>query len=105
MLSTHVLDISRGRPASGIGVELYRLHSSARTLVAQAATDGDGRIAAPFGGTLEPGVYELCFRVAEYYEDCFFELIPIRFRITERGGKYHVPLLLSPYGYTTYRGS
>lgn len=105
MLSTHVLDVARGTPASGMLVTLYRCEAAQRKELAQANTGKDGRIAAPFGGDLEPGVYELVFDVIEYYDDAFYDQILVRFRVDSQTEKYHVPLLLSPYGYTTYRGS
>lgn len=105
MLSTHVLDIAHGRPAGGIPVTLYRASASGWTLVARASTDEDGRIAAPFGADLESGVYELRFDVSGCYEDGFYSEIPVRFHLSDPKARYHVPLLLAPYGYSTYRGS
>lgn len=105
MLSTHILDISRGCPAAEVDVALYRVTSAARTFVARAKTDKDGRIASPFGGALDPGVYELSFQIADYFAESFYDEIPVRFRITDSAARYHVPLLVSPYGYSTYRGS
>jgi len=105
MLSTHVLDTARGCPAAGMLVTLYRFEAELRKKIAQANTDQDGRIAAPFGGDLEPGVYELVFDVIEYYDDAFYDQVLVRFRTDSPTQRYHVPLLLSPYGYTTYRGS
>ena len=96
-LSTHVLDTARGRPAAGIAVQLY---DSARELLNIATTDADGR--ALLHESLPPGVYELWFAVKA---SPFLEDVVVRFRVTEGETKYHVPLLLSPYGYTTYRGS
>ena len=107
-LSTHVLDIARGVPAVGIEVALYRLGKE-RTLIAQAATNTDGRIPAPFGGPLEPGSYELVFGAGSYFAsaglETFYNEIPIRFRVGPGQESYHVPLLLAPWGYSTYRGS
>ncbi len=109
-ITTHVLDTARGLPAAGVTVALYALDGlGARTLVAQAVTDDDGRSAAPLGSTLRAGAYELLFSVGEYFARHhvagFYDEIPVRFRIGDRPGKYHVPLLLSPWGYSTYRGS
>ena len=108
MLSTHVLDVAQGRPASGVKVELYRVGSS-RTHVATATTDADGRIAAPFGGTLETGWYELVFSVGSYFAgagtESLYDDIPVRFRIDAGAERYHIPLLIAPWGYSTYRGS
>jgi 5-hydroxyisourate hydrolase len=107
-LSTHVLDVARGRPAAGIEVALYRL-ARERTLLASAVTDADGRIASPFGGELEAGWYELVFLTGRYFAggglEAFYDEIPVRFRIDPGDDRYHVPLLLSPFGYSTYRGS
>jgi 5-hydroxyisourate hydrolase len=109
MLSTHVLDVMRGKPAAGMEVRLYRVTPDARTEIARAETDADGRIAAPFGGRLEPGVYELLFYAGKYLHatdaQVFYAHIPVQFLIASADEKYHVPLLLSPFGYSTYRGS
>ena len=107
-LSTHVLDTSRGKPAAGIVVELM---NGGRQLLKAAATDADGRVPRDAFGEIPPGVYELVFRAGEYFrargakpdEPAFLDDVVIRFGVAE--GSYHVPLLLSPYGYTTYRGS
>ena len=96
-LSTHVLDTARGRPAPGIEVCLY---NSARELLGKALTDADGR--ALMHENLAPGEYDLVFAVG--ISD-FLDQIVVRFRIAGGESKYHVPLLVSPYGYTTYRGS
>jgi 5-hydroxyisourate hydrolase len=107
-LSTHVLDTARGTPASGIGIALYALTDS-RTLLAEAITNTDGRTDAPLATALPPGTYELVFAVAAYFaaaaNPAFYGDIPIRFTLTGDANHYHVPLLLSPWGYTTYRGS
>jgi 5-hydroxyisourate hydrolase len=107
-LSTHVLDTARGTPAEGIAIVLYFLEGERRTLVGQGTTNADGRVDAPLGTALRTGIYELVFSVGLYFDrqgvDCFYEDIPIRFEL-DRPGKYHVPLLLSPWGYSTYRGS
>ncbi len=108
MLSTHVLDIAHGTPAEGVSVVLYRILSDSRQEIARAATNGEGRIASPFGGELEPGTYELVFAAGVYLQNAgsesFYENIPIRFSLAD-GRDYHVPLLLAPWGYSTYRGS
>lgn len=104
-LSTHVLDLSMGVPAAGIEVALYRLDGSARTELARAMTNADGRVSAPFGGELAPGEYELEFSAGAYFRaDALYDRIPVRFRMNSER-HYHVPLLLSPWGYSTYRGS
>lgn len=103
-LSTHVLDTSRGRPAAGMTVRLYR--DSA--LLAEAKTNADGRTAEPLlaGDSIPTGTYELIFSVGAYFGSSpFLEDVVVRFRIADAAGNYHVPLLVSPYGYTTYRGS
>lgn len=96
-ISTHVLDVARGEPARGIRVELYR--EEAR-LSAQE-TNEDGRIADLVGGDLVPGAYRLVFTVPS----AFFSRLEVRFAVTDTSRHYHIPLLLSPYGCTTYRGS
>jgi 5-hydroxyisourate hydrolase len=96
-VSTHVLDAVQGRPAAGIAVSLT---SSSGAQVGAGVTDADGRVAA-LAGDLEPGVYRLRFEV----ETPFYPEVVIAFRVTDAGGHHHVPLLLSPYAYSTYRGS
>ncbi len=106
-VSTHVLDTARGRPAAGVLVGLFALEEGHRRHVATATTNADGRTDAPLGTDLAPGTYELLFSVAQYLGDgsAFYDAIPIRFRIDGEGERYHVPLLLAPWGYSTYRGS
>ena len=112
-LSTHVLDTARGRPAGGIPVMLHRLGAEgARSLVAQATTNADGRTDAPLlaGEAFAAGAYELTFTVGAYFDDLapgapFLDAVPLRFTIGDPDGHYHVPLLVSPWGYSTYRGS
>jgi 5-hydroxyisourate hydrolase len=106
-LSTHVLDTSLGKPAAGIRVTLQQ----DRIVVQKALTDADGRIPGftDAGASLRPGTYQLRFAVAEYWmttgRAAFYPEIVIHFMIGTDAEHYHVPLLLSPYGYTTYRGS
>ena len=95
-LSTHILDTAQGRPAAGVDVCLF---DASRAQLKTVVTDADGR--ALVDENLVPGVYELVFAVTSD----FFDQVVIRFRIAEGEARYHVPLLLSPYGYTTYRGS
>jgi 5-hydroxyisourate hydrolase len=103
-LSTHVLDTARGHPAAGIRVTLEALVGNESVEGASGITDEDGRFR--FDGDLEPGNYRLTFAVHEHLgDDAFYRRIPIEFFITESDEHYHVPLLLSPFGYTTYRGS
>lgn len=114
-LTTHVLDTMAGRPARGLRIELYRLAGHERRHLKTVETNEDGRIDRPLleGAELEKGCYELVFAAGAYLrassvhlpEPPFLEEIPIRFGIAEPGQHYHVPLLLSPYGYSTYRGS
>jgi 5-hydroxyisourate hydrolase len=113
-LSTHVLDVSRGEPASGMLVEVHILTTDGRRLLATATTNVQGRTDAPLlAERLEPGIYELTFHAAAYFrghglalpEPAFLGDIVIRVGLAEAAGHYHVPLLLSPYGYSTYRGS
>jgi 5-hydroxyisourate hydrolase len=108
-LSTHILDVSRGVPAAGVDVVLVHITGDGATELTRARTDADGRVAASFGGALAAGVYELRFDVAGYHKQTgtasFYDVIPVRFRILDAGEHYHVPLLLAPWGYSTYRGS
>ncbi len=111
-LTTHVLDTSSGRPAAGIRVTLS---SAAGEPIASATTNTDGRLDAPIlqGEAFAAGVYELRFHVADYFrslgvdlpEPPFLDVVPIRFGIADAQAHYHVPLLISPFGYSTYRGS
>ncbi|MDB5026743.1 MAG: pucM [Candidatus Eremiobacteraeota bacterium] len=108
-LSTHILDTARGRPAQGILVGLFAIEAGHRRHVATAVTNADGRTDVPLATGLAPGAYELLFSVSEYFAceeiATFFSEIPIRFCIDASADRYHVPLLLSPWGYATYRGS
>lgn len=106
-ITTHVLDTSLGKPAEGIRVKLQ--YDGA--VVGSGITDDDGRVRelVPAGTPLQEGVYRLIFSVGEYFEatgrDTFYPEIVVNFRIIAGSGNYHVPLLLSPFGYSTYRGS
>lgn len=108
-LSTHVLDTSAGAPAQGISVTLLRLEGGARQEIGTFVTNSDGRTDGPLlsGDAVVPGVYELVFDVAAYFRGTptFYETIPIRFRVADPAGHYHVPLVLTPWAYSTYRGS
>lgn len=108
-LSTHVLDIAKGLPAKGVAVSLYELGASARGRLASTVTNADGRTDAPLlaGAPLRIGLYELEFDVGPYFgaQPAFFDKIPLRFSIAEPEAHYHVPLLVSPWSYSTYRGS
>lgn len=114
-LSTHVLDNVSGKPAQGVSIALYEIGASARALVTEATTNADGRTDQPLmaGGPLRIGRYELQFNVAQYFaangtaqaNPPFLDVVPIRFSIAEPEGHYHVPLLVTPWSYSTYRGS
>ncbi len=102
-LSTHVLDTARGRPAAGVGVRLTRVRDGA--VLAEGTTDGDGRLRLPDAAT-ERGAYRLTFDTGGYLgPDAFFPEVTVVFTIADPGEHHHVPLLLSPFGYSTYRGS
>lgn len=111
-LTTHVLDTSSGKPAAGLRVVLRRADEPA--VVAEGITNSDGRLDRPLleGAAFAPGAYELTFHVGDYFraqkqataEPPFLDIVPLRFGLS--GGRdYHVPLLIQPYGYSTYRGS
>jgi 5-hydroxyisourate hydrolase len=102
-LTTHVLDVSRGRPAAGVAIELVRDGE----VVATAVTNADGRTDGPLLERLEAGEYELRFAVGDYFggEARFLDVVPVRFGVSEPGAHHHVPLLVAPGGYSTYRGS
>lgn len=106
-VSTHVLDTALGRPAAGIRVELERDGK----VIESGVTDADGRVRDQYGKSapLEPGIYMLRFLVDEYFAkdglQHFYPEVIVTFRIAAAGQHYHVPLLLSPFGYSTYRGS
>jgi 5-hydroxyisourate hydrolase len=114
-LTTHVLDTARGMPAGGLAITLYRLEGANRLKLATAKTNADGRTDAPIlpKGQMTAGQYELVFEAGAYLEQSgtpaenprFLDEIPIRFGISDAAAHYHVPLLLSPFGYSTYRGS
>lgn len=115
-LTTHVLDTARGRPGAGIAITLYAVDADqGRSRVARFVTNRDGRTDAPLldGGDFRAGVWELEFAVGEYFADSgestgdppFLDRVVIRFGIAEPTQHYHVPLLVSPWSYSTYRGS
>jgi 5-hydroxyisourate hydrolase len=103
-LSTHVLDLTTGKPAAGLRIDLF----SAGTLLKTVTTNAEGRTDTPLltGDELHPDEYELLFHVGDYFKDkTFLDRVPIRFRIADATASYHVPLLCTPWAYTTYRGS
>lgn len=109
-LTTHVLDTSKGRPAEGINVYLFQQHGSNWVEVTAAHTNKDGRIPGLLASdaVLQPGIYKLKFEVKEYFDkqgiQSFYPFVEIVFIIKD-AEHYHVPLLLNPFGYSTYRGS
>ena len=114
-LTTHVLDLAQGRPAAGMRVELWRLaDDGARTWLTTAVTNDDGRVDAPLlaGDDFLVGIYELVFAVDAYFaaqglgvSPPFLTSVPVRFTIADPDAHYHVPLLVTPWAYSTYRGS
>jgi 5-hydroxyisourate hydrolase len=103
-LSTHVLDTTIGKPAAGMGIELYREGELLKSVV----TNSDGRTDAPLliGDDFKTGIYELIFEVGDYFGDStFLNRVPIHFSVADTRENYHVPLLCSPWAYSTYRGS
>lgn len=114
-LTTHVLDTARGQPAQGVAITLFRLGGDGAQPVARAVTNADGRTDTPIlpASGFAPGRYELLFAVGDYLratgqaaaEPLFLDEVPVRFGISDAASHYHVPLLISPYGFSTYRGS
>lgn len=106
-LTTHVLDTAKGVPAAGLRIELYRIKGEVRAHLKSMTTNADGRTDAQILPSKEfaTGTYELVFHAGDYLgQRDFLDVIPLRFVMSE-ASHYHVPLLLSPYGYSTYRGS
>ncbi len=114
-LSTHVLDTVAGGPARGMTIELFAVEGETRRLITTRQTNADGRTDAPMlaGDDYRPGTYELRFHVAAHFAATgaakgdlpFLDIVPIRFTIAEPDSHYHVPLLVTPWSYSTYRGS
>jgi 5-hydroxyisourate hydrolase len=106
-LTTHVLDTASGRPAAGIPIELARVDGERREVLRALTTNADGRTDEPLldGGELSAGTYELTFSVGGHFDDGFLDRVPVRFTIADADAHYHVPLLVSPWSYSTYRGS
>jgi 5-hydroxyisourate hydrolase len=108
-ITTHVLDTALGRPAAGVRLRLERLDGDESRVLAAATTDDDGRAKELGPDRVEPGTYRLVFDVAAYAgatgQDCFFPEVGLTFALTDTTVHHHVPLLLSPFAYSTYRGS
>ena len=114
-LTTHVLDTVSGKPAAGIHIDLYRLEGDDRTKLKSTTTNDDGRVDQPLlaDESLGRGTYELVFHVGHYFKiqsadlpnPAFLDEVPIRFGLSDPEAHYHVPLLVSPFSYATYRGS
>ena len=110
-ISTHILDLALGKPASDVIVRLEKDEPSGWRLLASERTDGDGRCRQllPEGDDLSPGSYRLAFDTESYYEaqniEALYPVVEVTFRVREGETQFHIPLLLSPNGYTTYRGS
>ncbi len=118
-LSTHVLDTAHGRPAAGVAIALFAVDGDTRTLLKRAATNGDGRCDAPLleGDALRAGCYELVFAAGDYFaelertagatlpEPRFVDRVTIAFGVADPAQNYHVPLVVTPWSYATYRGS
>lgn len=111
MITTHILDVSIGKPAKGVRVTLARVDDSERTQVASGVTDADGRLKdlVPEAAGPNAGVFELTFETGPYFARHgirpFHPRVTVTFELTDERQHYHVPLLISPFGYTTYRGS
>ena len=114
-LTTHVLDTSAGVPAAGVAIDVLAQRDGDWLLLRTITTNADGRADGPLleGADLQPGQYELRFHAGDYHRAAgvnqgdfpFLDVVPVRFGIADASAHYHVPLLLSPYGYSTYRGS
>ena len=108
-VTTHVLDAVTGRPAEGVAVELERRDGDSWGPVAEGRTDADGRVARLGPDELDAGVYRVTFAVADYFaargQDTFYPEVVISFTLADPAAHHHVPLLLSPYAFSTYRGS
>jgi 5-hydroxyisourate hydrolase len=114
-LSTHVLDTTQGKPGAGVAVELYAVGPGGRTLIKRDTTNADGRCAAPLleGAQMQPGQYELVFAAGDYFAaqgvdlpaPRFVDRVTIAFGIAHADQNYHVPLVVTPWSYSTYRGS
>ena len=114
-LTTHVLDTAKGCPAAGLKIALYRVSGNSHRKIAETVTNADGRTDGPIlpAEDFKTGTYELVFYAGDYLrasgqagdDPMFLDQVPLRFGMSDAAAHYHVPLLLSPYGYSTYRGS
>ena len=104
-ITTHILDTSRGRPAAGVPVELRIKEGDGWRTLGRGVTDGDGRLKTLHPGGELLGIYEIVFEIGNYFSDAFYPEVRVVFQVREPSGHYHIPLLLSPFGYSTYRGS
>ena len=115
-LTTHVLDTALGKPAAGVKIELYSVEDGSHKLLVHIATNTDGRCDRPLleGAEFRPGTYELVFHMGDYFRRTggtvlasipFVDAVPIRFGVADADAHYHVPLLVSPWSWSTYRGS
>ena len=114
-LTTHILDTAHGRPGAGIAMSLFRIDGARRIALGRVTSNHDGRCDAPLleGDALTAGVYELDFAVGDYFaaagvaltQPPFLDVVTLRFGIADASTHYHVPLLVSPFSYSTYRGS
>ena len=115
-LTTHVLDTASGLPAANLALTLWAIDGEGgRRLLVTARTNADGRVDRPLleGDAFVPGVYEIVFAVGAYFwtkgvdlpDPAFLDEVPLRFGVADAGGHWHIPLLVAPYGYSTYRGS
>lgn len=113
-LTTHVLDTTRGTPARGVRIELQRAIGAGFETLAEVHTNRDGRCDRPLleGDALAPGTYQLLFHIGAYFRagggadaSPFLDIVPVRFAVAAGAGHYHVPLVVTPWSYSTYRGS
>jgi 5-hydroxyisourate hydrolase len=114
-LTTHILDLSSGLPAAGVRIDIGRIVGDQVSVIDSVLTNRDGRCDAPLlaSDKFEPGIYELLFHIGDYFdqrgidlpEPKFIDRVPIRFGVSDESQHHHVPLLVSPFGYSTYRGS
>ncbi|MBL1271261.1 MAG: hydroxyisourate hydrolase [Oceanospirillales bacterium] len=108
-VTTHILDLGSGKPASGVSVSLYRVTAQSETCIASGITDDDGRVMDWFDISVETGHYRIRFATGEWYHarglETFFPEVCLDFHISDPGSHYHVPLLLNQWGFSTYRGS